>query len=119
MAIDLLASHNITAVTILERGDNDEAAEKTNNIAVRIGDSKPFQAKTNGNEIYSLNTECSVFIGPGVKKGKLVVTSSEPIIGRYVTLQRISYRDKNVIAVLIHFKQIESKNENKREDPRS
>ena len=112
LAIDLLVPHNISGVSIVERGDNDEAAEKTNNIAVRIGDSKPFDAETNGNEIYSLNTECGVFFGPGVRNGISVVTCSQTIIGRYVTLQRISYGDENVInwsEVLIHFKQITSK----------
>ena len=106
MAIDLLVPHIIKGVDIVERKDG--WAHNTNNIQVRIGNIKPFDASTNGNTSYMFNTECGVFIGPGARNGISVVTCTQPISGRYITLQRISKGDTGVInwsEVLVNYSQ--------------
>ena len=106
LAIDLLVTHDVTGIEIIERKDN--SAQRTNNIQIRIGNTKPPDAGTNGNIMMpdagtngnimiDENAECGVFIGPGDVNIKSVVTCTQPIIGRYVTLQRISVGDVNVI----------------------
>ena len=108
-SIDLIVPLEITGIEIVER--KDKWAHLTNNIEVRVGDTKPFDAMTNGNTLYSSNTVCGVFIGPGQVGDISVVTCSQPLTGRYVTLQRISMDDMfiNWSEVLIKSKSMESK----------
>ena len=87
-AVDLLVPKNITQVKIVERKDHD--AYRTNNIEVRIGNSKPFSAGTNGNTIMTSNTVCGFFEGPGIVNQESAVKCLAPIVGRYITLQRNS-----------------------------
>ena len=42
LAIDLIIPHEITGIEIFEREYKD--ADRTNNIEVRVGDTKPFNA---------------------------------------------------------------------------
>ena len=94
-AIDLLVPHVIEGVDIVARKDG--WTDAINNIEVRIGDTKPFEGGTNGNTNYNTNTVCGIFLGPGEIGSTSVVTCAEPLIGRYVTLQRISEGDTNII----------------------
>ena len=87
-AIDILVPKNITQVKIVERKDRD--AHRTNNIEVRVGNSRPFLPWTNGNTIISFNTVCGFFEGPGIIKEESTVKCLFPIVGRYITLQRNS-----------------------------
>jgi hypothetical protein len=77
LAIDLIVPHEITGIEIVER--KDVGAERTNNIEVRVGDTKPFNAETSGRTRYSSNNVCGVFIDPGKVGGWRYFT--QPLIG--------------------------------------
>ena len=55
-------------------------------IEVRVGYEKPFTPGTKG-VVYTTNTVCGTFTGPGNAKVQSTIECSEPIEGRYVTLQ--------------------------------
>ena len=55
-------------------------------IEVRVGYEKPFTPGTKG-VVYTTNTVCGTFTGPGNSKVQSTIECSEPIEGRYVTLQ--------------------------------
>ena len=87
-AVDLLRPHSVTSIRIVER--TDENADRTRNIEARVGDCKPYEAGTNVSTIFTINSVCGTFDGPGVVGTTSVITCSTPLIGRYVTLQRLS-----------------------------
>ena len=58
-AIDLIYEHEVHRIEIVER-DIDIYASKTNDIEVRVGNERPFEANTNGDKKYTFNNVCGV-----------------------------------------------------------
>ena len=88
LAVDLVTPHSVARVEMVERVDC--CADWTNNIEIRVGHTKPFDMGTSSDSLYNFNVVCGVFAGPGALGGNSSVTCSNPLIGRYVTLQRIT-----------------------------
>ena len=107
-AIDLLLSQEVKQVEIVER---EVMAWRSNNIEVRVGNTKPFDSLTNGDIIYTSNSFCGLFIGPGINGDTSIITCSVPLVGRYITLQRITgVTDPiNWREIIIRFTPMESK----------
>merc|ERR1719474_2438495 len=61
----------------------------TVDIEVRVGNVKPFPANTNGNSLITSGTVCGFFEGPAQPSSTSSVACSNPLIGRYITLQRV------------------------------
>ena len=59
----------------------------THNIEARVGYLRPFYPGMRGGELYSYNTVCGLVEGPGLKSLPSIINCSEPLEGRYVTLQ--------------------------------
>lgn len=72
----------VTGIIIISNKDN-----VTQNIEARVGYSRPFYPGLSSGELYSSNTVCGVVEGPGLKTVPSIINCSEPLEGRYVTLQ--------------------------------
>ena len=51
----------------------------------------PFEANTNGDKIFTNNPKCGYFKGPGKPNGRSIIKCLQPLVGRYITLQRTIY----------------------------
>ena len=45
---------------------------------------------TNGDVLYTSNAICGVFVGPGLNGDTMIIKYSAPVVGRYITLQKIA-----------------------------
>ena len=63
LAVDLITAHKVTEVTMLGRKDYEH---RTVDIEIRVGHEKPFDKDTNGDTLYTTNTVCGMFEGPGL-----------------------------------------------------
>ena len=81
---------------MVNRSDFSSVLQRTQNIEIRVGHSKPVG--TNGNDLFTTNSICGLFVGPPESLGSTSsVTCSAPLVGRYVTLQRIDNPEKEPI----------------------
>jgi hypothetical protein len=109
LAVDLITAHKVTEVTMLGRKDYEH---RTVDIEIRVGHEKPFDKDTNGDTLYTTNTVCGMFDGPGLSGATSTVKCSAESIGRYVTLQRIKEHQNsplNWVEVLIESMPVETK----------
>ena len=81
LAIDFYTPASVSGVKIVEA-----VSDLSFDIEVRVGYEKPFTPGTKG-VVYTTNTVCGTFTGPGNAKVQSSIECSEPIEGRYVTLQ--------------------------------
>ena len=81
LAIDFYTPASVSGVKIVEA-----VSDLSFDIEVRVGYEKPFTPGTKG-VVYTTNTVCGTFTGPGNAKVQSTIECSEPIEGRYVTLQ--------------------------------
>ena len=86
IAIDLVWPEVVTKVEMIKR---DTYEFRTHDIEVRVGPEKPFERRTNKDTLYKDNPVCGVYKGPGKPGTESSVTCSEPLTGRYITLQKI------------------------------
>ena len=86
-AIDLLVEEEVLGIKIFERSS---FAFRTADIEVRVGNTQPFSSGTNTDVLYTINTVCGLFKGPGVDGDVSSILCNQPIVGRFVTLQRIT-----------------------------
>ena len=64
-------------------------SDRIDGTEVRVGPKRPFERNTKGSTIYSFNSVCGSFDGPTIPTEATVIPCSTPVVGRYVTLQRI------------------------------
>ena len=86
IAVDLVTTQVVTAVEINVPGDNYLCRVK--DLEFRVGEERPFQPNTNGDVLYTSNRVCAEFPGPALTSTTKHVCG-EPLIGRYVTMQRV------------------------------
>ena len=90
-AIDIIVEREVTGIKIFERPGG---AYRTANIEVRVGNTKPFSEGTNRDVLYTINSVCGLFEGPGVDNDVSSIPCNQPLVGRFVTLQRIKEIDE-------------------------
>ena len=90
LAIDLVWPEKVSKVEMVPRP---ELEARTHNIEVRVGNDKPFEKRTHHSTLFKGNSVCGVFEGPAEPKTPSTVTCSAPLLGRYVTLQKIKELD--------------------------
>ena len=82
LALDLHFPRLVSRVIIISSRDN-----VTQNIEARVGYLRPFYPGMSSGQLYSYNTVCGEVEGPGLKTLPSIINCSEPLEGRYVTLQ--------------------------------
>ena len=93
VAIDLLTEHRVTKVDLVERKRFKDGALRTKDIEIRVGNDKPYKHGTSESTLYKNNKVCGLFEGPGEAEGISSVPCTAPLIGRYVTIQKIVPED--------------------------
>ena len=103
LAIDLVWPEKVTKVKMISRK---EYESRTSDIEVRVGFEKPFEKRTNGDTLFKANSVCGVFKGPAIPDIASSVPCSTPLLGRYITVQKIvevvpTLTDLNLVEVII------------------
>ena len=81
LAIDLFAPMTVNGVEIVDGMDG-----ATLNIEVRVGNTKP-PASGSTSSVFTFNTLCGNFDGPGTTETNSVINCASPTEGRFITLQ--------------------------------
>ena len=93
LAIDLIWTEEVTKVE-MTNWDRNEALTK--DIEVRVGFEKPFEKiGAIRDTLYTSNNVCGVFHGPGEKNSIASIPCTTPLLGRYVTLQKVVKEERS------------------------